>query len=89
MIFQISVDLKIVDRDVHVVFDLDTGMFGFTEEVEGTQKEYAYTSCPPEFKIALAKLMENMASEPSKTNGLVCRKGEAAKVLQSYWASVQ
>jgi len=86
MIFQTSIDLKIDDRDVHVVFDLDTGMIGFTEDIKDSHKEYLYHASPPEFKIALAELMENMTGEHRKTNGLICRKGEASKVLESYWA---
>ncbi len=87
MIFQTSIDLKIADRDVHVVFDLDTGMIGFTEDIEDSYIEHPYHTSPPEFKIALAELMQNMAGEDRKTNGLICRKGEASKVLQNYWAS--
>lgn len=87
MIFQTSIDLKIPDRDVHVVFDLDTGMFGFSEDKDGTHEEYPYNSSPPEFRIALAELMSSLSGESRKTNGLICRKGEAAEVLQNYWAN--
>ena len=87
MIFQSSVDLKITDRDVHVVFDLDTGMIGFTEDTNGSCKEYHYNSSPPEFKIALAELMLKLSGENRKSNTLICRKGEVAEVLQSYLTS--
>lgn len=85
MIFQTSVELDIDGKDAHVIFDMDTGMIGFTEIADGSSKEYSYQSGPPEFKIAFAKLMESIASKSHQSNSLICRKGEAAQVLQDFW----
>ena len=85
MIFQISVELEVEGRDVHVIFDMDTGMIGFTEVTDSNRKEYSYQSGPPEFKIAFAKLMESLAGKSHQSNTLICRKNEAAQVLQDFW----
>ncbi len=86
MIFQTSVELDIDGRDVHVIFDMDTGMIGFTEMSAGNSQEYSYQEGAPEFKIAFAKLMESLASKSHQSNSLICRKGKAAKLLQEFWA---
>lgn len=85
MIFQISAELEIAGREVYVVFDLDTGMFGFTEITREGHKEYTYQSSPHEFKIALAMFMESIAGKKHQSNTLICRKGKAARVLTAFW----
>ncbi len=85
MIFQTSIELNLDGKEVHVIFDMDTGMIGFTEVSDGVYKEYSYQSGPPEFKIAFAELMESLAGKTHQSNGLICRKGEAAKALQEFW----
>ncbi len=87
MIFQASVELDVEGRDVHAIFDMDTGMMGFTEIFDGNSKEYSYQSGPPEFKIAFAKLMESIAGKNHQSNSLICRKGKAAQILQDFWVS--
>ncbi len=71
MIFQASVELDVEGRDVHAIFDMDTGMMGFTEI----------------FEIAFAKLMESIAGKNHQSNSLICRKGKAAQILQDFWVS--
>ncbi|WP_157719387.1 hypothetical protein [Halopseudomonas sabulinigri] len=88
MIFQTSVELDIDGKNVHVIFDMDTGMIGFTEISDSGRKEYSYQSGLPEFKIAFAKLMESVASTSHQSNVLICRKGKAAQLLQGYWSDV-
>lgn len=85
MIFQTSVELDVDGRDIHVVFDMDTGMIGFTEVFDGHSKEYSYQSGPPEFKIAFTKLMESIEGKKHHSNSLICRKGKAAQLLQDFW----
>lgn len=87
MIFQTSVKLNVDGKDIHVVFDMDTGLIGFTEVTGGDYTEYSYQSAPPEFRIAFAKFMEGLAGKTHQNNVLICRKGEAAQVLREFWQS--
>lgn len=87
MIFQTSIELNIDGREVHVIFDMDTGMVGFTEVSDGNYIEYSYQTGPPEFKIAFAEFMEGLDGKTHQSNGLICRKGGAAQVLQRFWRS--
>ena len=84
MIFQTSIPLNIDECKAHVVIDLDTGLIGFTEEKNGIQKEYFYNSAPKEFKMALVAYLVEQSGEDRLLNTLICRKGEAAKVLFDY-----
>jgi len=87
MIFQASVALNINGKEVHVVFDMDTGMIGFTEISDGEHIEYSYQSCPPEFRVSFAQFMDGLIGKTHQSNGLICRKSGAYQVLQEFWKS--
>jgi len=83
MIFQASIKLNIKDRDVQVNFDFDTGLIGFTENLNGKLKEYYYSGSPNEFKIALFKKLEKLYVEDRHLNFKICRKNpDVIKVNQ-------
>jgi hypothetical protein len=86
MIFQSSVMLDVEGREVHVVFDLETGLMGFTEIVDGARKQYDYLSSPQSFKIGLIKLMEEISGENRQLNTLISGKSEVANLLHGFWS---
>ncbi len=74
MLFQASVKLNIENRDVHVNFDFDTGLIGFTEKIKGELKEYYFSGAPLEFKKAFLERFENVFAEDRHLNFKICRK---------------
>ena len=74
MIFQTSFKLDINDRNVHLVFDMDTGAIGFTESTGDEHREYNYLSAPPEFRMAFAEWLDNLNDKTHTTNGKISRK---------------
>ncbi len=74
MIYQAGINLDIEKRDVQVNFDLDTGLIGFTEKVNGEVKAYHYSGSPVEFKKAFLEKFEHFFSADHHVNFKICRK---------------
>lgn len=74
MIFQTSFKLVINDRNVHLVFDMDTGAIGFTELTGDEHREYSYLSAPTEFRVAFAEWLNNLNGKTHTINGKISRK---------------
>ena len=79
MIFQISIPLEIEGRNVHAVMDSDTGLIGFTEMIEGEEKDFFYLDSPTEFKVALADKLIPLAGKKQVNNFKICRKHEKTR----------
>ena len=79
MIFQLGIDLKIKDKEVQAVIDLDTGLIGFTDK---NGKEFLFKEAPLEYKRAFTERMSVSSSEKCFLNSLISRKGELAKKLR-------
>lgn len=84
MIFQIPIDLEIEGKDVQVIFDLDTGVFGFTELINNKTIEYYYGESPIEFKKALIDKLEPILAKKNLINFKICRKNEKMKTIRKY-----
>lgn len=78
MIYQAGIKLEIKNRDVQVNLDFDTGLIGFTENVNGELKEYFYSECPLEFKKALIERFHELFAEDRHLNFKICRKNPDA-----------
>lgn len=84
MIFQLSIDLEIPNKNAKAVIDLDTGFIGFNESIEGQEKEYYFSESPIEFRKAMIKCLEPILSERISTNWKICRKNEHIKYVNKY-----
>ena len=82
MIFQISIDLNIQDKDVQAIIDLDTGFIGFTELIEKQSREFYYAESPIEFKRALTEKLEPFLADKNNMNLKICRKSETMKEVR-------
>ena len=76
MIFQISIELELPNKDVHAVIDFDTGLTGFNEILEGKEIEYTYLSAPIDYRVALLTKLEPMSATSRRFNSLIRRKNE-------------
>ena len=76
MIFQTGVELNIKDRKVQAVIDLETGLIGFTELVDGETKEYFYLESPVEFRMAFLNKIETLHAESCYYNFKIYRKNK-------------
>lgn len=74
MIFQSSLRLEVPHRDVYLVLDLETGLLGFTERIQGKDKEYTYQEAPVVFKQALVTRMEDLSGPQQRLNLKISRK---------------
>jgi len=84
MIFQAPIDLKVDNRIVQVIIDLDTGLIGFSESIDNDTIEYYYGESPVEFKKALLELLEPSFAQKSLGNFKICRKNENVKLISKY-----
>lgn len=84
MIFQAPINLKVDDRIVQVIIDLDTGLIGFSELIENYTVEYYYGESPVEFKKALLERLEPSFAQKSLGNFKICRKNENVKLINKY-----
>ena len=85
MIFQFAIDLEIEGKNAQAVIDLDTGMIGFVEKDNSDMKEYNFLESPLEFKKAFIDRLEDKTSKILFSNSIICRKGEAGKLLSEHW----
>lgn len=76
MIFQTGIDLNIKDRKVQAVIDLETGLIGFTEFVNGETKEYFYLESPLEFRMAFLNRTETLHAKSCYNNFKIYRKNK-------------
>lgn len=76
MIFQTGIELNIKDRKVQAVIDLETGLIGFTELVNGETKEYVYLESPLEFRMAFLNKIETLHAKSCYNNFKICRKNK-------------
>lgn len=81
MIFQIPIDLKIENRKIQAIIDLDTGVIGFTEEIDAETIEYYFNESPIEFRKRLIEILEPMYAEKSLANFKVSGKNENMRFL--------
>jgi 1,4-dihydroxy-2-naphthoyl-CoA synthase len=84
MIFQAPINLKVDDRIVQVIIDLDTGLIGFSELIDNATVEYYYGESPVEFKKALLERLEPSFTQKSLGNFKICRKNENVKLINKY-----
>ncbi len=84
MIFQIPLELKVKDKNVQAIIDLDTGFIGFTELINDKEIEYYYGESPVEFKKALFNCLEPILGERIVTNFKISRKNENMKFINKY-----
>ena len=84
MIFQIPIALEIENRKVQAIIDLDTGVIGFTEEIDAKTIEYYFNESPIEFRKRLIKILEPMYAEKSLSNFKISGKNENMKFLSKY-----
>lgn len=83
MIFQAGIQLDVENRDVQVNFDFDTGLIGFTENIDGHLKEYFYRDSPGEFKKAFFEKFENLYANDRHLNYKICQKNrDVIKAIQ-------
>lgn len=85
MIFQLPIDLKVKDKNVQAIIDLDTGFIGFTESINNDTLEYYYGESPTEFKKALIDKLELLVAKKSLVNFKICRKNEKMKSISEYF----
>jgi hypothetical protein len=79
MIYQLPINLDIKDRNVQVIFDLETGLYGFTKLINNETIEYYFNQSPIEFLKAFFKTMEPFIAEKSLVNFKICRKDSKMK----------
>lgn len=84
MIFQAPINLKVDDRIVQVIIDLDTGLIGFSELIDNDTIEYYYGESPVEFKKALLERLEPSLAQKSLGNFKICSKNENVKLINKY-----
>lgn len=85
MVFQISIDLELEDKDVHAVIDFDTGVIGFNEIVNEKEIEYNFYNCPVEYKMALLTKLEPSSASNRRMNFNVSRKSEISGLLRDHF----
>ena len=85
MVFQFGIDLKIMNRDVQAVIDMDTGLLGFTERLESGYIEYNFLESPVEYRQALMEILSDKIAERTHANGQICRKAAVAPVIADFW----
>jgi hypothetical protein len=79
MIYQLPINLDIKGRTVQVIFDLETGLYGFTELINDETIEYYFNQSPIEFREAFIAAMEPLMAEKSLVNFKICRKDSKMK----------
>lgn len=74
MIYQASIKLDIESRDIQVNFDLETGLIGFTENIDNQLNEYLFRESPIEFRKAFIEKFQHLFSEERHLNFKISRK---------------
>ena len=80
-----AIDLNIEGKEAQAIIDIETGLIGFVEKLGKETIEYNYFNCPKNFRIAFIEALTGIAAEKHNSNFEICRKAEAAEMLQNLW----
>ncbi len=82
---QAGIQLAVEAIDIQAVIDMETGIIGFTQSINGKMIEYSWASCPVEYRLAFMNAIQELVTNRCHLNTLISRKGKDAEVLRADW----
>ncbi|MBN8679153.1 MAG: hypothetical protein J0M29_13070 [Chitinophagales bacterium] len=76
MIYQAPINLSIPGKTVQAIIDLDTGLIGFSELINGETVEFTYAESPVAYREAFLNRLSSLFAEKSLGNFKISRKNQ-------------